>query len=165
MNLPCVEVTPHDNPAHNGEALNRQSANFSDVVGDDFIVGLFATAGNAVGSPLLGNEYDPVTTEPKGEASVAVTAQRYVGAMANLEPVQYAGSWLGNIHFPSYISGYFDGEAAFQRQSHLETSSRSAGKFDQAYLSAKTPTERRSSSRSTTTSVVEQFDRIRATQR
>ena len=52
-NLPCVEVTPHDNPAHNGEAQNRQSANSNDVVRDDFIVGSFATAGNAVGSPLL----------------------------------------------------------------------------------------------------------------
>ena len=72
-----MEVTPYNNPAHNGEALNRQSANFNDVVRDDFIVGSFATAGNAVGSPLLGNEYDPVTTEPKGEASVSVTDQRY----------------------------------------------------------------------------------------
>ena len=71
-----MEVTPHDNPAHNGEAQNRQSAKSNDVVRDDFIVDSFATAGNAVGSPLLGNEYDPVTTEPKGEASVAVIAQR-----------------------------------------------------------------------------------------
>ena len=108
-----MEVTPHDNPAHNGEALNRQSANFNDVVRDDFIVGSFATAGNAVGSPLLGNEYDPVTTEPKGEASVSVTRQRYADRVANLQPMQYAGSWLGNIHFPSYISGYFDGEGCF----------------------------------------------------
>ena len=29
--------------------------------------------GNAVGSPLLGDEYDPVTTEPKGEALIAVS--------------------------------------------------------------------------------------------
>ncbi len=33
--------------------------------------------------------------------------------MANLQPVQYAGSWQGNIHFPSYVSGYFDGEGCF----------------------------------------------------
>ena len=29
--------------------------------------------GNAVGSPLLGDEYDPVTTEPKGEALIPVS--------------------------------------------------------------------------------------------
>ena len=92
--MPCVEVTPHDNPAHNGETQNRQSANSNDVVRDDFIVGSFATAGNAVGSPLLGNEYDPVTTEPKGEAPVTVTLLPYGGRVANLESVQYAGSWL-----------------------------------------------------------------------
>ena len=84
-----------------------------DVVRDDCIDGSFATAGNAVGSPLLGNEYDPVTTDPKGEASVAVTVGRYARAVTNLEPMHYAGSWLGNIHFPSYISGYFDGEGCF----------------------------------------------------
>ena len=31
---------------------------------------LHQAAGNAVGSPLLGDEYDPVTTEPKGEALI-----------------------------------------------------------------------------------------------
>ena len=84
-------------PAHNGEAQNRQSADSNDVVRDDFIVGPFATAGNAVGSPLLSNEYDPVTTEPKGEASVTVTLLPYGGWMANLQSVQYAGSWLGLV--------------------------------------------------------------------
>ena len=97
LNLPCTGVTPCDNPAHNGEAQNRQSAISDDVIRDDYIDGSFATAGNAVGSPLLSNEYDPVTTEPKGEAPVTVTGQHYVGRVANLQPVQYAGSWLCHI--------------------------------------------------------------------
>ena len=33
--------------------------------------------------------------------------------MINLRPAQYAGSWQGDIHVPSYISGYFDGEGCF----------------------------------------------------
>ncbi len=71
------------------------------------------TTGNAVGSPLPSNGYDPVTTEPKGEAPVSVTPLRYGAFVANLQPTQYAGSWQESIHLPSYISGYFDGEGCF----------------------------------------------------
>ena len=89
-----------NNPAHNGEAL------------------LLTAVGNAVGSPLLSNEYDPVTTSrPEHhvgrEASVSVSALPYSGGMANLQPAQHAGSWRGDVHLPSYISGYFDGEGCF----------------------------------------------------
>ena len=66
-----------------------------------------------MGSPLLGDEYDPVTTDPKGEAPVTVTPARYDSSVANLQPVQHAGSWQGNTHVPSYISAYFDGEGCF----------------------------------------------------
>ena len=33
--------------------------------------------------------------------------------MTNLRPAQYAGSQLGNVDLPSYISGYVDGEGCF----------------------------------------------------
>src|SRR5437763_2691461 len=33
--------------------------------------------------------------------------------MANLRPAQYAGSRMGRVNLPSYISGYVDGEGCF----------------------------------------------------
>src|SRR4051812_13435008 len=33
--------------------------------------------------------------------------------MANLRPAQYAGSCMGRVDLPSYISGYVDGEGCF----------------------------------------------------
>ena len=89
-----------NNPAHNGETQTAAA----------FVA---AGVGDAVGSPLLSNEYDPVTTEPKGEAHSSVMATPYGGDVANLQLAQYAGSWQGNVHVPSYISGYFDGEGCF----------------------------------------------------
>ena len=41
-----------------------------------------------------------------------VTPSGYVGTVANLSPAQYAGSRTA-IDFPSYVSGYFDGEGCF----------------------------------------------------
>lgn len=43
---------------------------------------------------------------------VSVIPSVYVGGMANLLLAQYAGS-RSAINFPSYVSGYFDGEGCF----------------------------------------------------
>lgn len=65
-----------------------------------------------MGSPLLPQEYDPVTTDPKGEASLSVTPICNDDRVANLLAAQYAGPH-SRTDIASYISGYFDGEGCF----------------------------------------------------
>ena len=66
--------------------------------------------GNAVGSHA--DRHDPVTTEPKGEATIPVTPRPYGRVVTNLWTSQYAGPRY-QTDVASYISGYFDGEGCF----------------------------------------------------
>ena len=67
-----------------------------------------------MGSPLPWKGYGPVTTDPFGERLRSLSHPlATVRAVANLWPVQDAGSQQGNVDLPSYISGYVDGEGCF----------------------------------------------------
>jgi LAGLIDADG endonuclease len=57
--------------------------------------------------------YGPVTTDPFGERLRSCQTLRIAWGMANLWPVQYAGSRTVLGDLPSYISGYVDGEGCF----------------------------------------------------
>ena len=58
--------------------------------------------------------YGPVTTDPKWERLRSLSHPlSTLRGVANLWPEQYAGARQSQIHLPSYISGYVDGEGCF----------------------------------------------------
>jgi hypothetical protein len=62
----------------------------------------------------INTRYGPVTTEPFGVRLRSLShPRRTVDGVANLRPKQYAGSLQSEVDFPSYVSGYVDGEGCF----------------------------------------------------
>ena len=60
------------------------------------------------------SRYGPVTTDPFGVRLRSLShLRRTVDGVANLWPGQYAGSLQSEVDFPSYVSGYVDGEGCF----------------------------------------------------
>jgi hypothetical protein len=62
----------------------------------------------------MSSRYGPVTTDPFGvRLRSLLHLRRTVDGVANLWPGQDAGSLQSEVDFPSYVSGYVDGEGCF----------------------------------------------------